>query len=308
MAAAFAALHVGIYGLLIRPPAYPWYYVAPYYVAALLTSVAVAEVATRVVGRFQRVPRGAAAALAAFAVVAYGVLCRPYLYPTDPYSGYRSTGRWLAVETSANATVSATEIGVLGWTSDRTIVDHLGLLDRRTADEFARRDVTSWFLRERPDYVVVHVPLWEFEEPALRTDDFVRSYRPVHESGYGDGPGDYHWSHVRVYERVARADVDASGAAHAVRFLDAVDAAGIELDDDERAALVGVVVDLIGSRSRQQELDRRPGVDVAELVASYRAEPPSDGVDDAALARLARRLDGVRIVVTVAPRASEGVR
>ena len=169
----FVGLHLAAYGLVLQPPAYHWYYGPELWVGSVTGGIALAALAG-VVGHRRS---GVVAAVAATVVIAgLGLASVPGGYR---YHHYDEVADWLAANTAPGATVAAAEVGVLGWRSGRPVVDHLGLLDPRAVAELDAGDLSSWLERRRPDYWVVHEPLWPHEAPAAATPYFRESYEPV---------------------------------------------------------------------------------------------------------------------------------
>ncbi len=189
---AATVLHAVVYGLVLDVPPYHWYYAWEMFTLAVLAALSVGwvvERGTELAGSApvrQRVGRAATIglsvmAVAVAAVVHVGPSAAPSYYLEN--QRYVELGLWLKANTPPTARVAATEIGALGWYSDRPIVDYLGLLDTTSADDVRRGDLVSWLGRERPDYWVVHDPLWPHEAPAAATPFFHRAYRPVFTGG-----------------------------------------------------------------------------------------------------------------------------
>ncbi len=92
---------------------------------------------------------------------------------------YRRVGEWLAAETPAAATVGVSEVGVMGFSSDRPMVDFLGLIQPAAAAALARGD-PAWTLQTyQPDYLALTAinPLYNLDP---RGDAwFQAAYRPV---------------------------------------------------------------------------------------------------------------------------------
>jgi hypothetical protein len=179
------------------------------------------------------------------------------------YEGYKDAARWINRHAPRNASVAATEIGVLGWNVDRPIVDFLGLLSLASAEEVGRGDLRSWLDREAPDYYVQHVPGWAMETPATSADWFARAYRPVFQS---DVQG---WSHVRVFERVkSRA---AAKRSDEIVLLSptvgrALEDAGATVGSDEKAAFNALLARYLSSTELQKRFERAGGTDLVALL------------------------------------------
>ena len=101
-------------------------------------------------------------------------------HPEPRYWTYRETGEWLAVETLEGASVGLVEIGIVGYYSERPIVDICGLVSPAVGSHLAAGDV-SWPIRTyRPDYVLLHDPVWPaLEGPILEASWFRAGYEEV---------------------------------------------------------------------------------------------------------------------------------
>ncbi len=76
--------------------------------------------------------------------------------PTPHLVSYRSAAEWLRRNTLATARVAYVEIGVLGYYSDRHLVDLLGLVKPELVPFVRQGDLVGAFLAEPVDYVVFH--------------------------------------------------------------------------------------------------------------------------------------------------------
>ena len=109
--------------------------------------------------------------------------------PQPRYRIYRTAGEWLAENTPANATVGMVEIGIVGFYCDRYIVDVCGLITPTVGPHMATGDV-SWPIRTyRPDFMLLHDPLWaSLESPIASAPWFRESYECIRTF---DGPRPY---------------------------------------------------------------------------------------------------------------------
>ncbi len=146
-----AVLQLLTFSLLQPVPMYPWYSV----MICLATVVAAAigiELAIRAVAaNLNGIALGGV--LAAF-VVTYG-FARLDTEPSPVRESMKDAGGWIAQNTSPDATVASQEIGIIGWFSNRTVVDYLGLLDPKRNAEIRRGDFVSWLHATQPDYWAV---------------------------------------------------------------------------------------------------------------------------------------------------------
>lgn len=102
---------------------------------------------------------------------------------------YISVGNWLRENTPTDATVAAIEIGIIGYYSDRKIIDTMGLITPGMTDHLSDWMQTARYavLRYLPDYIVgtqrtawVHLPTepW-FQEMYEAIKDIHNSADPV---------------------------------------------------------------------------------------------------------------------------------
>lgn len=87
---------------------------------------------------------------------------------------YKNIGLWLAKNTKSNASIAMVEIGVVGYFSDRKIIDVLGLVNEHNAEFIGNKDLFSWLIFYQPDYILVHEPEYSWE----------MSIGPLREKGY----------------------------------------------------------------------------------------------------------------------------
>jgi arabinofuranosyltransferase len=139
-----------VFYVLFNIPAYHWYW-APFIFFTILYAVA-------------GVPKTRSAQICVGVLVAVaGVTNGFYLRDLWPWSDYVHVAEWIEGNTPRDARVEAAEIGNLGWYSKRNVVDILGLTCPKNAAHIAQRDVRSWLMEDRPEFIVVHKPLWLFE-------------------------------------------------------------------------------------------------------------------------------------------------
>jgi hypothetical protein len=134
---------------------------------------------------------GATVLLAAALVVAPTLrysLSRPSEFPNAPERAYTRLGQWFAANAPAGASIGYLEIGILGYYSQRPIIDPLGLVNSGVAPHVAQRDFLWAYRQHRPAYIVYH-PLFFPELLGIMRDQpwFKAEYAPVAqlESGYG---------------------------------------------------------------------------------------------------------------------------
>jgi hypothetical protein len=247
--AAWAVVHLVGYAILGVTPYY-WYYapLVPGLVGtAALGVVAIARWTGRELGRWGM---GFGWLWAAALVVTFlwslvamvRGLDGPVPPPENPVSKvlpeakavpYEQAGRWLREHTPADALVGVTEVGIMGYHSERPMIDFLGLLEPEVAEAMGRGDLYWALLRYQPDYLALTAisPLYAFD---LRADPWFQvAYIPVQTI---DDP--LFWgSPVTIYERrLARTPlVEASGGSLPL------DAVRLDMEFGNQIRLLGAV-------------------------------------------------------------------
>ncbi len=164
----YLVLYGGVFTLL-NSPNYHWYY-APFYLFGLgYAGIALAEIVHRslsISNPIRRLTAGVLSiALAALFMVSIALLAYRDTSTFGPNRRYLSTAVFIEEHCPPEASVATVEIGAIGWyCPDREIIDILGLITEGNAEAIARKDVVSWLYRNNPDCILVHDPLWVFEE------------------------------------------------------------------------------------------------------------------------------------------------
>jgi len=88
-------------------------------------------------------------------------LYRTWSNPDQRYLPYRQIGEWLAQNTPLDASVGTLEIGIIGYFSNRTIVDFAGLIQPQVAAQMSPNttyaDTALWAVEYyHPSYLVLH--------------------------------------------------------------------------------------------------------------------------------------------------------
>jgi hypothetical protein len=142
-----------IYGLLLNTASYPWYYAMPIFGIILLASLSIDWV-WKSTSAFP-IPRLILFGLISFTVV-IGSFTQIATGPDKNRTEYAQVGNWLRVNTEPNSTVASTEIGAIGWYSNRTIIDYLGLLDPVAISHVRSGDFVWWAHNYQPDFWVTN--------------------------------------------------------------------------------------------------------------------------------------------------------
>ncbi len=280
---AWALAHLAAYVILGVTPYY-WYY-APLVPALVCTSaLGVIECARWLAARWEgrhTLAWGLAGlwALALVASLAWSDLAMvralddPVPPPEDPVSKvlpeaktrpYQRAGQWLHEQTPADALVGVTEVGIMGYYADRTMVDFLGILEPDVAEALARGDLYWALLRYQPDYLALTAvsPLYAYD---LRADPwFQAAYHPVQTVEDPRFWGSPVTIYQRAVERIVLTESASGGLPEGAIRLD-VDLGPIRL--------LGAVAD---------QAVIRPG-DVLALTLFWQALQPSSGVAERAV-------------------------
>lgn len=123
--------------------------------------------------------------------------------PGVQMASYRQAGQWLAANTPAGATVGVADVGLVGYYSQRPMIDFWGLLDREVADALARRDLVWALYQYQPDYLALYgeAPLFGYD--IFKDRWFQAAYAPIHRVPAGK---------VTIYQRQQPAVAPQAGA------------------------------------------------------------------------------------------------
>lgn len=148
-----------------------WYLAHVYLTNALLLGAGLRQLLLWSVGLAGRTPsrRGATLAAGALSLLLVGMLGAYFVRAAQALAAfevhparhllYQRVGEWLRDHTAPDATVHFFEIGYVGWYSERTIIDRVGLVTPGGEQALRKGDV-AWALRRyRPDYYVLNTHL-----------------------------------------------------------------------------------------------------------------------------------------------------
>ncbi len=153
---------------VLNVPNYHWYYAPLYTFGCMYVGVGAAGLFAQA----GRIPSVLLASLGRTAVIVLAVGWvgwSSYAAYTQPVSAterqreYRLIGRWLKENTSPYDSVAMVEIGIIGFYSERRIVDILGLISPKNAESLGRRRYAEWLRNYQPDFILVHEPPWPQE-------------------------------------------------------------------------------------------------------------------------------------------------
>jgi len=167
------------YGIILNPPAYPWYY-TPLSVAMTLILALVPETATRKLA----LKAGFGFILFLLITISLLALILPLKSLGEPvtakYENYKLAAQWLNDNAFEGATVAANEIGVLGYFYEKgKVIDALGLITPGVSDHVKRQDYT-WYIDEyQPDFLMFNYPNRPKLEAMVHTQWFRKKYRRI---------------------------------------------------------------------------------------------------------------------------------
>ncbi len=187
-------LFLVFYGLILNlAPYYIWYYVPLVFTACALAGLALEALTGALLSWAGRIVRVATAVAVAAALSVLGVVSTPPGWQALR-AGYIPAAIWVRDHSTPDQTVASSEIGLIGWYSERPMIDYLGLFTPSLATKFFNHDWLYWVERYQPDFYVV--PLgggWPWDQQVLKQPWFGYTFKLV----YKDAA-------VEVWKRVAR--------------------------------------------------------------------------------------------------------
>jgi hypothetical protein len=183
------SLALSVFYPLSGVPWFPWY-TLPMAVAILYGIGFSGGAAVRLLAR-GATPARRAAGLLAGALLAVSVLAsllpacyawhRRFHWP-EYMERYRAAGLWLAAHSPPGASVAYYEVGALGYFSERTVVDLLGIVTPELVPYVRRGDFAGAFLARPADYAIFDAVRGGLMP--VSTSWFRAAYRPV--AGFGE--------------------------------------------------------------------------------------------------------------------------
>jgi len=175
VAPLFLILYTLFY-VVLNIPNYHWYYAPYYFFGAFFAGAGVYALAgpySALVASPWRIGLRGTAVGAALILIAGGLWYTEAIASGRPEGAaahqilgrkrYRLLAEWVRANTPADARIGAAEIGILGYYSGRHIVDIMGLVTPGNSAFLAEGNFGGWLEAGRPDYIVVHNPVWAVE-------------------------------------------------------------------------------------------------------------------------------------------------
>jgi arabinofuranosyltransferase len=166
-------VYLAVYGFVLNPPAYGWYYTPLALGTALIVSLGFETLAARFAD--DRARGSHRYCIHALIILAFIGLILPLRVATGHTSArlvtYRLSAEWLNENAPAGASVGANEVGILRYYYTKgPVIDALGLVTPAAAAHVAMKDYSWYVLEYRPDYLMFahpHRPILEdmVEEP-----------------------------------------------------------------------------------------------------------------------------------------------
>jgi arabinofuranosyltransferase len=145
-------------------PNYHWYYAPFFYFFLIFSSVGVVFLIENSKDFF---PGKASLFISLLNLLGTFYSLKSYtIYKKDKgiHEAYFNYGNWFKENTDPKSSIASCEIGIIGYFSNRRIIDILGLTNPYNAELIGKNDYLSWLTFYQPDYILVHNPVWKFEK------------------------------------------------------------------------------------------------------------------------------------------------
>ncbi|MEM4724029.1 MAG: DUF2079 domain-containing protein [Candidatus Hadarchaeum sp.] len=149
---------------------------------------------------------------------------------------YRRVGEWLKEHTPPDALIGVTEVGVIGYYAERTMVDFLGLIRPEVARALQSGNIQWALLYYQPDYVVLTRvnPLYSYD---VRADEwFKAAYTSVQifeDERFWGSPVTIYERRVPRYEIPKEGEIPPEALPLHIRFGDQMELLAYTLDKNE---------------------------------------------------------------------------
>lgn len=164
--------YIAVYGFILNPPAYAWYYTPLALVISLFAAILLGNIPKKV--------HLAVLVLAIIAAAGYIVYPKATADTGQKFTVYTTTAHWLNQTVPKGSSVAANEIGILGYHYTRgTIIDGLGLITPGVAEHAAHREFDWYIHAYEPDYLVFNDPPRRLLEDSVYEPWFQIQYKQV---------------------------------------------------------------------------------------------------------------------------------
>ncbi len=158
----FLVLYTAFY-VFLNLPNYHWYYALYFLMGYILFSLGLNWIYSAV--SKWNMKKGQIVGIFLISIIFSYIFIKQLAYSyewrgSSSNKDYREIGIWLKNNTEEEAKVACIEIGHIGWYSKRYIVDILGLVNPYNAKLLGERKWGDWFKYYKPDYILIHDPIW----------------------------------------------------------------------------------------------------------------------------------------------------
>jgi len=166
--ALFIALLTVFYSAL-PVPAYHWYLLPYVWAACILVPMGITVAYRLILHRWPAARVGVVVlGCAGFGAMLFTHVLGLMHLPTGPTPSYFRASAWLKQNVSPSSSLGVADVGHFGWYTNLYIVDIVGLVSPKNADYLAQGDLDQWVTEYKPDYILIHTPLfWPTEVGAV---------------------------------------------------------------------------------------------------------------------------------------------
>jgi arabinofuranosyltransferase len=160
-------VYLAVYGLILKAPAYSWYYTPLALSISLIIALLVEELYRLLCNT--NTNRNWILLPAIYVVLILAGLLVPFILSQAPlsseYKTYRQAAEWLNANVEAGSSVGANDIGILRYFYENgLVIDAVGLVDPEIAEHLRRREFSWYIHRYQPDYLMFNYPPRPWDE------------------------------------------------------------------------------------------------------------------------------------------------
>ncbi len=176
-----------VYGFILNPPPYKWYYTPFSILYALIFSIATEIIIQKFFVDSQTKEKVLFAAVTFLFIIGIMLPFKTYKRGFDEkYKVYRDTAQWLNTNASNGDVVGIDEIGIVGFYYDKgKIVDALGLITLGVSEQLEKGNFNWYIEHYKPNFVVVDFPTPPHYHNFINEGWFNKIYRRKEIVQYG---------------------------------------------------------------------------------------------------------------------------
>ncbi|MCX8056398.1 MAG: hypothetical protein N3F03_02165 [Ignavibacteria bacterium] len=164
-----------VYGLILNPPPYPWYY----FDFIILFTLIVYSFINLILEKIQTQIRSYFISFITFTIFSIGLVQSIHTLKNgfnEKFILYKNISNFLNTVVQNGKSLAADEIGIFGFYFNGKIIDELGLITPEAIENIKKKDFSLTIKNTMPDFVIVDYPKFPHYKSYILSDWFRSNY------------------------------------------------------------------------------------------------------------------------------------